>query len=81
MSEERSKLDVTSASQLPPVKNLEMRGLSDLPAIVFLTEKGGIYFRQVGGRVDYAGFFGNHPTFLNWVKDLFQYYWERGKRI
>jgi len=72
----------TSATPLPPVKNLEMRGLSDLPAIVLITEKeGAVYFRQVGGRVDYAGVFGKHPTFLNWVKDLFQYYWERGKRI
>lgn len=72
----------TSASSLPPMKNVEMRGLSDLPALVVLTEKeGAVYFRQVGGRVDYTGFFGKHPTFLNWIRDLFQYYWERGKRI
>jgi hypothetical protein len=67
--------NTTSANPLPPVKNVEVRGLSDLPAIVFLTEKeGAVYFRQVGGRIDYAGFFGKHPTFLSWVKDLFQYY-------
>ena len=72
----------TSESPPPPVKNLEMRGLSDLPAIVVLTEKeGAVCFRQVGGRVDYAGFFGKHPIFRNWVKDLFQYYWDRGKRV
>ncbi len=72
----------TSANPLPPVKNLEMKGLSDLPAIVVVTEKeGAICFRQVGGRMDYAGFFGKHPTFLNWLKDLFQYYWDIGKRI
>ena len=48
-----------NASPPPPVKNVEMRGLSDLPAIVVLTEKeGAVCFRQVGGRVDYAGFFG-----------------------
>jgi predicted transcriptional regulator len=62
-------------------KNVEIRGLPDLPAIVVLTEKeGGVCFRQVGGRVDYAGFFGKDPTFLNWVKDLFLYYWDKGKR-
>ncbi len=62
-------------------RNVEVRGISDLPAIVVLTEKeGGICFRQVGGRVDYAGFFGKDPTFLNWVKDLFLYYWDKGKR-
>lgn len=71
----------TNASPLPPMKNVEIRGLLDLPAIVVLTEKeGAVCFRQVGGRMDYAGFFGKHPTFLSWVKDLFQYYWEKGRR-
>jgi predicted transcriptional regulator len=71
----------TNASPLPPMKNVEIRGLFDLPAIVVLTEKeGAVCFRQVGGRMDYAGFFGKHPTFLNWVKDLFQYYWEKSRR-
>jgi len=72
-----------SANVSPPAiaKNLEVRGLSDLPAIVVLTEKeAGICFRQVGGRVDYAGFFGKDPIFHNWVKDLFLYYWDKGKR-
>jgi hypothetical protein len=70
-----------NASPDPPVKNVEIRGLSELPAIVVLTEKeGAVCFRQVGGRVDYAGFFGKDPAFLNWVKDLFQYYWNTGKR-
>jgi predicted transcriptional regulator len=72
-----------SANISPPAtpKNLEGRGLSDLPAIVVLTEKlAGVCFLQVGGRVDYAGFFGKDPIFLNWVKDLFLYYWDKGKR-
>ena len=43
-------------------KNVELRGLSDLPAIVVITEKAaGICFMQLGGRVDYAGFFGTDP--------------------
>ena len=71
----------TSEYRVPPVKNVEMRGLLELPAIVVLTEKeGAVCFRQVGGRVDYAGFFGKDPAFLNWVKDLFLYYWDEGKR-
>jgi predicted transcriptional regulator len=62
-------------------KNVEGRSLTDIPAIVVLTEKSaGVCFRQIGGRVDYAGFFGKDPAFHNWVKDLFLYYWERGKR-
>jgi predicted transcriptional regulator len=62
-------------------RNLEVRCLSELPALVLLTEKeGSICFRQIGGRMDYAGFFGKHPDFLSWIKDLFLYYWEKGKR-
>ncbi len=76
--EDRLQVDMKPSAR---VKNIEARSLSEIPAIVVLTEKrAGICFRQVGGRVDYAGFFGKDPTFLNWVKDLFLYYWEKGKR-
>jgi predicted transcriptional regulator len=71
-----------SVSPTATAKNMKARGLPDLPAIVVLTEKeAGICFRQVGGRMDYAGFFGTDPVFHNWVKDLFLYYWDKGKRI
>jgi len=72
-----------SANVSPPAiaKSVEVRGLPDLPAMVVLTEKeAGICFRLVGGRMDYAGFYGKDPIFLNWVKDLFLYYWDKGKR-
>src|SRR3989304_5562883 len=65
-------------------KNIEGRGLavSDIPATILLTEKEAlICLRFNGGRMDFAGFFGNDPLFLNWVKDLFLYYWEKGKRF
>ena len=68
---------------IPPAKlpNLENRTLPDIPAIIALTEKeAAICFHLVGGRTDYAGFFGSDPLFLNWVKDLFLYYWDKGKR-
>jgi len=68
-----------SLTEVP--KNVQMRALSELPAVIILTEKfAGICFLQIGGKVDYAGFFGKDPTFLNWVKDMFLYYWEKGKR-
>ena len=73
-----------SASVSPPAiaTSMEVRGLSDLPAIVVLTEKvAAICFREIGGKVDYAGFFGVDQVFNNWVKDLFLYYWEKGKRV
>jgi predicted transcriptional regulator len=31
--------------------------------------------------VDYAGFLGDDPTFVNWVKELFMHYWEKRKPI
>jgi hypothetical protein len=55
-----------SANPTPPeiAKNFEARGLSELPAIIFLTEKeAGVCFFQVGGRVDYVAFYGKTPCF------------------
>jgi len=67
---------------VPIPKNVEFRGLPDLPAIIALTEKmAGICFRLLGGRMDYAGFFGDDAIFRNWVKDLFSYYWDKGQGI
>jgi predicted transcriptional regulator len=58
-----------------------LRALFDIPAIIALTEKeAAICFRLIGGKMDYAGFIGKDPIFLNWVKDLFLYYWDKGKR-
>lgn len=70
-------------SPMPPAKlpNLENRAYPAAPAILVLTEKeAGVSFRFSGGRTDYAGFYGNDEVFLTWVRDLFNYYWERGKR-
>jgi len=67
-----------------PVKflNLENRTLTESPAILALTEKeAALCFRFMDGRVDYAGFIGDGEVFLNWVKDLFLYYWDKGKRV
>src|SRR3990172_8214101 len=70
------------ARATPPVapQNLEVRGISNIPAIIALTEKeAAICFPLVGGRMDYTGFTGKDPVFMNWVKDLFLHYWEKGK--
>jgi len=62
-------------------KNVEFSGLLELPAIVAITEKeAGVCFMLLGGKVDYAGFFGADPAFHSWVRDLFMYYWEKAKR-
>jgi predicted transcriptional regulator len=70
-------------SPQPPVRirNLESRSLSDVPVIMVVTEKEAtLSFRFVEGRVDYACFSGSDQMFLNWAKELFLYYWEKGKR-
>jgi predicted transcriptional regulator len=70
-------------SPQPPTKlpNLENRTISSSPAILAITEKEAtLCFRFLDGRVDYAGFIGDDPAFLNYVKDLFLYYWDKGKR-
>ncbi|NLE05059.1 MAG: helix-turn-helix domain-containing protein [Crenarchaeota archaeon] len=67
----------TSAGE---IKNIEARSLPELPAIIIVTEKtAGICFNQIGGKVDYAGFFGTDCAFLKWTEELFLYYWSKAK--
>lgn len=69
------------ASETQSARNVEARNLAELPAIIAITEKvAAVCFRQIGGKMDYAGFLGADPTFHNWVKDLFMHYWDKGKR-
>jgi predicted transcriptional regulator len=61
-----------SLSEVP--KNVQIRSLSQLPALVVVTEKfAAISFLQIGGKVACAGYLGNDPTFVNWVIELFVY--------
>lgn len=63
-------------------KNIEWRSLSDIPVSIVLNEKeAGVAFRLIGGRADYAAFIGKDTVFLNWVKDLFLHYWEKGMQV
>ena len=63
-------------------KAAEIRSMEDLPFNVVMSEKeAGISFQFADGRVDYVSFVGKDPMFVNWVKDLFLYYWEKGNRL
>jgi predicted transcriptional regulator len=65
-------------------RNVESRGLplADIPATIMLTEKeGAICLRFINGRMDYACFVDKNPVGLNWIRDLFLYYWDKGKRV
>ena len=79
----RKGVEYKILSPLPPGKlqSMENKTLSEIPAIFVLTEKEAVIcFRLIGGKMDYAGFSGKDPVFLNWVKDLFLYHWDKGKR-
>jgi predicted transcriptional regulator len=68
---------------LPPemARAIEWRSIEDISVNFVMTEKeAGISFCLIGGRADYVGFVGKDPVFLNWVKDLFLHYWDKGKR-
>lgn len=68
---------------LPPemAKSIEWRSIEGIPVNFVMNEKeAGISFCLTNGRADYAGFIGNDPAFLNWVKDLFNYYWDKARR-
>lgn len=69
------------AVSLEKARFVEWRIMDGIPVNFALTEKEAcISFNLVGGRADYAGFASKDSIFVNWVKDLFLYYWEKGKR-
>jgi predicted transcriptional regulator len=60
---------------------IEGRGLTVLPATITVSEKEAfVAFNNLGGRADYAGFIAKDQDSINWAKDLFLYYWDKGKR-
>lgn len=62
--------------------NVENRTFMNPPLIMALTEKqAAVCFRLIGGKVDYASFFGDASGFHEWAKDLFCYFWDREKRV
>jgi predicted transcriptional regulator len=65
--------------QLPKeLANLENRTFLNPPIIMAITEKqAAVCFRLIGGKVDYASFFGEDATFRSWARDLFLYYWNK----
>lgn len=59
---------------------IEMRALAEIPGIVLCTEKeAGICLPSIEGRMDYAGFYSKDQMFINWARDLFLHFWDKGK--
>ena len=74
---------ITAALTFPGMERaVEWRAIEDIPVNLVISEKeAGISFCQPDGKTDYAGFFGKDPAFMNWVKDVFEYYWAKGARV
>jgi predicted transcriptional regulator len=72
---------ILSPQPYTKLPNLENRTLLEPPVIMAVTEKqAALCFRLIGGKVDYASFFGEETAFRDWAKELFCYFWEKGKR-
>ena len=73
--------NVVFYQKIPETKGmLEKRVVDKIPATMLISEKSvAISLMSIDSREDIALFYGKDPAFLNWAKDLFNYYWERGK--
>jgi hypothetical protein len=60
---------------------VEWRAFEDIPVNFVISEKeAGISFYMPDGKTDYAGFYGKDQAFVDWTKELFSYYWDKGQR-
>ena len=60
--------------------HIELKTLTDVPITIVYSEKEAcICLPSTEGRMDYAAFFGKDETFVDWARDLFLYYWDKGK--
>ena len=74
-------------SRLPKVNHapgeaphIELRTLTEAPITIVYTEKEAfICLPSTEGRMDYAAFYGKDQLFVNWARELFLYYWDKGK--
>ena len=67
--------------KIPETKGLlEKKMVNQIPATMLISEKSAaIDLISIDARGDSALFYGSDPQFLGWARDLFNYYWERGK--
>ena len=61
--------------------NMDYRYLDEITIRLFLSEKevSLLSFPKIDGEVDTLGFASTDPIFHGWCKDLFEYYWDRGR--
>ena len=73
---ERSKVNITTGA------NVERRYLSNIPAILLISEKeASISMPLYDGNMHHASFFAKDEASLKWVNELFLYHWDRAERF
>ncbi len=63
--------------------NIHRRVVDEVKVAIILTEKdAGIVFPSLDGEIDYnVGIGGHKPLVHKWIKDLFEYYWQKAQPI
>ncbi|MFW9878454.1 MAG: helix-turn-helix transcriptional regulator [Candidatus Thorarchaeota archaeon] len=57
-----------------------IRLLKEIPFSLVVSDKGAILFLNKEGEIDYSQcLIDNHESFINWTKELFEFYWKKGK--
>jgi predicted transcriptional regulator len=61
--------------------NMDYRYLDEINIRIYMSEKevSLLSFPKIDGEVDLLGFTSSDPKFHRWCKDIFDYYWARGK--
>jgi predicted transcriptional regulator len=75
------KFPPENKSRLPlTISNIKKRVLPKIDVIIVMTEEYATFcLPNRDDKLDYTGFTGTDPKFLQWCKDLFLYYWEQAK--
>ncbi|MFW9998584.1 MAG: helix-turn-helix transcriptional regulator [Candidatus Hodarchaeota archaeon] len=59
-----------------------IRILDEIKISMIVSDKGAILFLSKDGEIDYNQcLIDNHEDFINWIKELFEWYWIRGKNL
>ncbi|MFX1379699.1 MAG: helix-turn-helix transcriptional regulator [Promethearchaeota archaeon] len=59
-----------------------IRILEEIKISLIVSDKGAILFLSKDGEIDYSqSLIDNHDSFVNWTKELFEWYWNKGKSL
>lgn len=61
--------------------DVETRFLKSIPGLLVVTEKEGFFaLISEDGKLSQCGFYGTDASLLDWINDIFAYYWERAEK-